>query len=130
MPPTNGAERALLFQSLIVFISVWDCSDYIIFGDFNVILGNKETWGNNGFSSASEELVSFVDDLELQNMPLLGLSFTFYDSGQFGARNRLDRFFISVDVGEWSYNVVRRAIFQMVSDHIPIVFLMVVGLQV
>lgn len=50
-------------------------------------------------------LVNFVDALELQNLFLLGSSFTYFRSDPSGARNMLDRFFISIEVGGWNHNV-------------------------
>lgn len=40
--PTNHRERSSFFSSLISFISKWDYRDFIIFGDFNVILSGDE----------------------------------------------------------------------------------------
>lgn len=51
------------FDSLRTFIYGWNCSNFIILGDFNVVLSSEERLGSNGFAAASEELVDFVDRL-------------------------------------------------------------------
>lgn len=52
-------------------------------------------------------MVSFVDNLGLQDPPLLGSSFTYFSSGSSGARSRHDHFLISCEAGGWSHNVIR-----------------------
>lgn len=72
--PTDPSERASFFFSLVNFISNWDCSDFVVFGDFNSVLHGEDRWGNNGCGHASEELVEFSKSLGLQDMPLFGVS--------------------------------------------------------
>lgn len=68
----------------------------------------------------SEEFISLVKSLELQDLPLLGSNFIFFKSGNGCSRSRLDRFLISdVDFG-WLDRVVQQAIVKFTSDHLPI----------
>lgn len=109
------------FDSLVFFISSWGCSEYIIFGDFNAIVITFECRGSNGFGTASDDLVNFVKALELQDLPLLSSSFTFFSSGPSGGRSRLDHSFNSVQAGSWCHQVVQKALLKIHSDHISIV---------
>lgn len=97
-----------------------ECQDFIICGDFNAILRSEERWGSNGFGEASEEFVGFVDLLGLADLPLQGSSFTYFCSGPSGARSRLDRFLVSSKAGNWCHNMLQKAEFKLVSDHISI----------
>lgn len=63
-----------------------------IFGYFNVVHSNEERWGVNVFGGASGDLVDVVDNLELHDLPLVGLKYTFFERGPGGAQSRLDRF--------------------------------------
>lgn len=78
--PNKPLERQSFFHNLISFVHNWECSDFIVFSNFNSILYDEERWGVNGFGEASEELWDFVDTLLLHDFPLLGSSFTFFGS--------------------------------------------------
>lgn len=56
----------------------------------------------NGYDVASEEFVSLVESLELQDLPLVGSEFTFFENGQGGAKSRLHRFLIRYLDSGWS----------------------------
>lgn len=119
--PTDHHERSSFFTALVSFIFYWDCRDFINFGNFNVVLSDNERWGSNGFDSALQELVDLVEVFGLQDLPLRGSPFTFLSSGQSKARSQLDRVFISSEAGGWCHNVIHRAYFNLLSDHIPII---------
>lgn len=64
-------------------------------------------------------MISFVEDLELQDLSLLGFSLSFFNCGPLGTCNCLNRFLLSFDVGGRCYNVLQRAVFKFVFDYIP-----------
>ncbi|PNY11564.1 hypothetical protein L195_g008173 [Trifolium pratense] len=76
---------------------------WCIAGDFNSISSVEERRGlSQGTSPTSEmrEFRSFVEDLELEDLPLLGRRFTwFHSNGR--AMSRIDRFLVSP---EWQSN--------------------------
>lgn len=65
--------------------------------------------------------MGLVEQLDLQDLLLHGSPFTFFSYGMSGARSRLDCFLVSGAAGNWCHNVIQRANFKLVSDHIPIV---------
>lgn len=60
------------------------------------MLGGVERWGVNDFGSTFDDLISLVDPMGILDLPLQGSQFTFFGSGNFIVRNRLDHFFISI----------------------------------
>lgn len=104
------------------FISEQDCHDYIIFKDFNVILNGDERWRSNGFDSASDDLVGFVESLGVLDLPLQGSHFTYFNSGASRARSHLDKFLISGEAGVRAIMCHRKLSLDLyMFDHIPIV---------
>lgn len=65
--------------------------------------------------------MDLVELLGLQDLPLHGFSFTFFSSDPSKARSRLDWFLISSEVSDWCHNVIQRASFKLLSNHILIV---------
>lgn len=59
--PTDFSERHVFFDLHIYFVSNWDYSDSIFFGDFNSVLQGQEWSGVNGFGLAFMDLCNFVD---------------------------------------------------------------------
>lgn len=92
----------------------------VVFGDFNAIMLLEERWGVNCFGSPFEELISLVELLELQDLPLVKLKFTFFDSGYGSVWSRLDIFLVRDTNSGWSERVMQQAIFKFTSDHLPI----------
>lgn len=75
----------------------------------------------NGFGPASNELVTLVELLELQDLPLAGSNFFFFEGRSRCSHSRLDRFFIrDIEVG-WSDRVVQQELFKFASNHLPII---------
>lgn len=70
------------------------------------MLVSEERRGVNGFGSASEEFMTLVELLELQDLSLSGSNLTFFEGGSGCARSKLDRFLIKDDYVGWSDMVV------------------------
>lgn len=85
---------------------------------FLMVMKDRE---RSGFDFASKDLVRFGELLGVLDMVIQDLSFTCYSSGPSKARSRLDKFFISCKARGWCHNVSQRAMFRLVSNHIPIV---------
>lgn len=108
------------FNFFLSFINLWGCKDYVIFGDFNVVLHNDKRLGRvNGFGSASEELCNFVDALDLHDLPSLGSPFTFFGYDQSVARSRIDRFLISDGADAWFSSLIQKVVIRFLLDHLP-----------
>lgn len=118
--PTDGNDIVAFLDDWAKFVSLWDCRNFVIFGDFNAILFSKERWGINGYCSASEELDSFIDSLELQDQPLVGSKFIFFKSGLGRARSILDIFFVRHNDSGWFEEVTPQVVFKFSYDHLPI----------
>lgn len=54
--PTDHRERGGFFDSLDHFIGQWDCDNFTLFGDFNVVLRSEERIRLHGVGSASRIL--------------------------------------------------------------------------
>lgn len=76
------------------FIGHWDGHNFALFGDFNVVLRSEERLGVHGFGSVSKEFLLLVESLGLQNLPLVGLEFNFFEDGSRVAYSRLDKFLV------------------------------------
>lgn len=74
----------------------------------------------NGYGSTSEEVVYLIDTLELHDLPLQGLSFTFSGRGHTYARSRLDRFIVSDGGKNWFSNINQKTILWFISYHVPV----------
>lgn len=68
---------------------------------------SSEKKGCVWFWVASEELVSFMDSLGLQNLPFIGPGFTFFKSGSRDTRSRLDRFLVKDSNSGWSEEMMQ-----------------------
>lgn len=77
--------------------------------------------GINGIGAASEKLCDFVDTLVCHNLPLLGLSFTFFANRLNVAHSRIDMFLVSDGADNWFTNLIQKAIFCFDSDHNPLI---------
>lgn len=117
----DHSERVSFVSSLAAFILDWDCRDFVICGNFNANLSGDERWGSSGFDTTSEEFVGFLELLGLYDVPFNGSLLTFFNSGFSSVHSRLDWFIISSEAGGWNHNMIQRAMFKMLSDHIPIV---------
>lgn len=86
--------RIDFFKTLVQFISKYDCHNFVLFGEFNVVLSSEERLAVHGLGSTSEEFVELVKSHGLQDLPLIGCEFTFFESGVGVARSWHDRFLV------------------------------------
>lgn len=86
----NLIERIECFNSINSFAQDWECSDYIIFGDFNAILQGFKRWGINVYDSAFDKLTTLVNNLQLQDLPLSSALYFYFGTSQVVARSCLD----------------------------------------
>lgn len=66
-------------------------------------------------------MCEFVNTLLLHDLPLLGVSFTFFGSGQNVARSRIDRFLVFAGTRSWSCNLIQNVVFRFDSNRILII---------
>lgn len=102
------------------FVQSLECRDFIIFDNFNSALHVEKHWEINGFGSVTDELVNFVDSLNLHDVPFRGSSFIFFGSSDNVARSKISRFLVSDEAGSWFSNLVQRVFLRFLSYHIPI----------
>jgi hypothetical protein len=119
----NGKRR--LWEVLRMSRGGFGWGKWCVIGDFNAILHREERRGLNevgsiSFSSEMVEFQTFVDDMELDDLPGLGRKFTwFHPNGR--SMSRIDRALVSSDWrlcwGNPSLWILPRTL----SDHCPIV---------
>lgn len=68
------------FDSLDHFIGLWDCHNFTLFRNFNV-LRFEERIRLQGFVSAYEDFALLIELFSLQDLPLVRLDFTFFEGG-------------------------------------------------
>lgn len=68
--PNEYSDTVMFFDTIIAFVQSWECTDFIIFDDFNSILHRDERWkGVNVIGSASKELFNLENVLDLYDLP-------------------------------------------------------------
>lgn len=65
-------------------------------------------------------MVSLVESLGLQDLPLIGANFISFDYGTEGAQSKLDGFFVRNNKFGLLEGVVQQVVFKFSSDHLPI----------
>lgn len=113
-------ERIDCFNTIVSFVQIWDCSDFVLFNDFNAMLLGLERWRINGCELASEELINLVGSLQLQDLPLSGALYSYFGNGQVVVCSRISQFLISSSSGSWSASCIQKAILRHVFYHIRI----------
>jgi exonuclease III len=119
--PCSLSGKRKLWNDLLEFKLNNEPGDWCLGGDFNSISKVGERRGRNGPGSQSEraEFVSFIDALEVTDVPVTGKKFTWF-SADGSAMSRLDRFLLSegfIEKGGISNQMVGD---RDISDHCPI----------
>lgn len=117
--PCQCSERLKVWESLInrrfSFPNPW-----CVGGDFNEIRNLGERQGSSIRDRGMYDFNSFIDSLELIDLPLLGRKFTWENSVNATKWSRLDRFLIH---SEWlsRFNWKQWGLGRVLSDHCPII---------
>ena len=90
---------------------------WCLVGDFNIIRYPSERLGCESFSPAMFAFLDFIENNSLVDLPLEGVSFTWFRDSGLPSISRIDRALVSLDWEEHFENVSQR-VFPCVSlDH-------------
>ncbi|CAN4123193.1 unnamed protein product [Withania somnifera] len=93
---------------------------WVVAGDFNVVRFPSYRQNNIRFTKAMEDFTKFIKDMELEEPPLTGGTFTWRRGNNHEVAARLDRFLISEE-WEASFRKTKQCILPRVtSDHNPL----------
>ncbi|KAL7168962.1 hypothetical protein ACSBR2_034064 [Camellia fascicularis] len=112
----EDSERGLFLEELEHVAFRWDVP-WCVGGYFNVVRWPSEKAGNARSSGAMRAFCSFIDDLQLVDLPIQGGSFT-WSNGR--SLSRIDRFLVTMGWEEHFSEVVQLRLPRPVSDHWPI----------
>ncbi|KAG5575541.1 hypothetical protein H5410_055675 [Solanum commersonii] len=117
--PNNRKERKEVWWELGAVRSLFD-GPWVIAGDFNVVRFPSEKKNCIRINKAMEDFSDFIEDMELEDPPLIGGSFTWRKGDNYDTAARLDRFLFSEE-WEVSFRKIKQTIMPRVtSDHNPL----------
>ncbi|KAK8662064.1 hypothetical protein V6N13_091652 [Hibiscus sabdariffa] len=117
--PNDAKERLELFDELRRLTFGLNCP-ILMGGDFNVVRYGDEKIGMSLCKGAIYEFSSFINELTLLDLPLIGGRFTWSNFREVPAFSRLDRFLISPEfLGLWK-DLAQFLLQKSISDHNPI----------
>nr|KYP37647.1 Putative ribonuclease H protein At1g65750 family [Cajanus cajan] len=120
--PCDLTEKRNMWNEIKEIRSVSNISRWLVAGDFNEVRRDIERQGIRGASrrSQSTEFNEFIADMDLEEVRIVGRSFTWYKLNG-TARSKLDRFLVSPEwVTQWSRST-QYILGRNVSDHCPII---------
>jgi endonuclease/exonuclease/phosphatase family metal-dependent hydrolase len=93
---------------------------WLLVGDFNMTRSASEK-NNHHFDAATAEAFNdVIDELVLQELPLLDRQFTWTNNREAPTLVRLDRAFINPQWSEALFNSTLRSLVHNTSDHVPL----------
>ena len=92
----SDRDRSFLWDELSGLRSWWDVP-WCAGGVFNVVRFPSERSGSTSFTSAMHRFSTFISELSLIDLPLVGGNFTWSNSREIVSRSRLDKFLMSAD---------------------------------
>ena len=75
----------------------WWGLPWCVAGDFNIVRFPSKHSGTAAFSAAMMEFSHFISDLDLVDIPLLGVRFTWSNNSENTSGSRIDCFLFSLD---------------------------------
>jgi hypothetical protein len=93
---------------------------WLIVGDFNITRFAEDRNTDNFDTRAADDLNALIDDLELQELPLLDRRFTWSNGRADPTLVRLDRALINLPWGEHLFNTSLVSLLWNTSDHVPL----------
>lgn len=115
----NGVEMSLLWDYLEVCMNQYG-DRWIIGDDFNMILRRGEQSRGGNFNGEVEEFKEVMDRLNLVDLPLLEVKWTWSSSKENPSWSRIDPFFISNEFFRQLPSLSQKVIQRTISDHFPI----------
>ncbi|XP_071685001.1 uncharacterized protein [Lolium perenne] len=108
------------FLSEMRSLSDLDPDAWLLVGDFNIARYASDRNNDNFDAGAAESLNDLVDELALQELPLLDRRFTWTNSRADPTLVRLDRAFINLAWGARLFNSTLHSLVRNTSDHVPL----------
>ena len=115
MPP----ERGSFLDELCSLAPSCDLP-WMLVGDFNLVRGPEDKNTASFDASAADAFNSFIDDLVLQELPLLDRMYTWSNNRAVPTLVRLDRALINPQWGGALFNSTLRSLIRTTSDHVPL----------
>ena len=121
----NLQEKIQMWANLLEIRQGEPCNSWCILGDFNSIRNERERRGinssnGNGYKKELQEFNSFIDNMELVDIPCIGRKYSWYrPNGK--AKSRLDRFSISFEWLQHWPGSKQYVLDRQVSDHCALV---------
>ncbi|XP_028086954.1 uncharacterized protein LOC114287711 [Camellia sinensis] len=119
--PNDIMRRGKLWESLLYLKSIFP-KPWCLGGDFNEIRNLGERIGSSRRDRGMKEFNEFIDRWEVNDLPMVGRKFTWYNAHDGHKWSRIDRFLLSP---EWieRYRYKLWGLPRLVSDHCPIVLM-------
>lgn len=114
--PNDREGRGCLWNELLELKQEIDLP-MMIFGDFNEVLNPEERRANSLISSAIREFQACQKAMNMIDLPLLGMKFTWYRSN---SASRIDRVFVDAECFEIFKELKLWGLKRSVFDHCPL----------
>ena len=89
-------------------------------GDFNIVRFPSERRGETRLTLAMEKFSEFIEDLNLDDLPLEGGSYTWSSGTEQPTISRIDKALVTPDWEDHLPDVIQRILSRPISDHSPI----------
>ncbi|KAG5599859.1 hypothetical protein H5410_031229 [Solanum commersonii] len=117
--PNNREEREEVWWELGAVRSLFN-GPWVIAGDFNVIRFPSKKKNCTTTTKAMEDFSDFIEDMELEDPPLTGGTFTWRKADKHDIAARLDRFLFSEEWEISSKKIKQTIMPRITSDHNPL----------
>lgn len=116
--PNDMVARRSLWEE-IMDLKARFTDSWCMGGDFNEILDIHERIGCTRVDRGMQDFQDFINNMELQNVPMIGRSFTWSNFQAHNIQSRLDRFLLAQ---EWldNFGVTQWGMNRIISDHCPV----------
>ncbi|KAF8656102.1 hypothetical protein HU200_060808 [Digitaria exilis] len=108
------------FLNELRFLSTTCTGPWLIFGDFNLTRVAEDKNTENFSNAAPEAFNDIIDELLLNDLPLLDHRFTWSNGQDNPTLVRLDRALINVPWGQALFNSTLTSLVRHTSDHVPL----------
>jgi hypothetical protein len=115
-----GPERRDDFLSELQSLSDLGADPWLLLGDFNIARYAEDRNNDNFDARAADSLNKLIDDLALQDLPLLDRRYTWTNSRDDPTLVRLDRAMINLAWGTRLFNSTLHSLIRTTSDHVPL----------
>ncbi|GMJ12398.1 hypothetical protein HRI_004909000 [Hibiscus trionum] len=118
--PSTDADKIKFLEELKQFLSARKIP-WCLGGDFNLVLDPEEKMGFSCNLALINAFRSFVNEVGVRDLPLMGGKFTWSNHREHPTFVRLDRFLLSPDFELAFPGLIQKVLEKSLSDHKPIV---------